>query len=190
MVAIGSFVFLVLGFTRSFRVNPFLHGSARWADERDIKAAGLLNNDGVYVGAWRDKRGTVRYLRHNGPEHVLCYAPTRSGKGVGLVVPTLLSWTQSAVITDLKGELYELTAGWRQEHAHNKVLRFEPAASSGSCCFKSSCRIAHQYRTRGWRRPKPGTPYGRSARTRAEPARSLAKNRLLLASRLHLTSLL
>jgi type IV secretion system protein VirD4 len=95
-VAIGSFAFLVLALTRSFRVNPFLHGSARWADERDIKAAGLLNNNGVYVGAWRDKRGTIRYLRHNGPEHVLCYAPTRSGKGVGLVVPTLLSWTERA----------------------------------------------------------------------------------------------
>ena len=94
-----------------------------------------MNNDGVYVGAWRDKRGKVHYLRHNGPEHVLCYAPTRSGKGVGLVVPTLLSWTESVFVTDLKGELYELTAGWRQEHAHSKVLRFEPAAASGSCCF-------------------------------------------------------
>jgi hypothetical protein len=40
-----------------FRVNPHLHGSARWVDARDIKAAGLLNNDGVYVGAWRDKAG-------------------------------------------------------------------------------------------------------------------------------------
>ena len=141
MVAIVSFLLFVFGLSRSFRVNPFLHGSARWADERDIKAAGLLNNDGVYVGAWRDKRGTLHYLRHNGPEHVLCYAPTRSGKGVGLVVPTLLSWTESAVVTDLKGELYELTAGWRQEFAHNKVLRFEPAASTGSCCFNPMAEL-------------------------------------------------
>ena len=101
MAALVSFVFLVVAFTRGFRVNPYLHGSARWADERDIKAAGLVNNDGVYVGAWRDKRGKVHYLRHNGPEHVLCYAPTRSGKGVGLVVPTLLSWTESVFVTDL-----------------------------------------------------------------------------------------
>ena len=57
MAAIVSFLFFVLALSRSFRVNPFLHGSARWADERDIKAAGLLGNDGVYVGAWRDKRG-------------------------------------------------------------------------------------------------------------------------------------
>jgi type IV secretion system protein VirD4 len=76
-----------------------------------------------------------RYLRHNGPEHVLCYAPTRSGKGVGLVMPTLLSWGESAVITDLKGELWSLTAGWRKQHAHNKVLRFEPASATGSVCW-------------------------------------------------------
>jgi type IV secretion system protein VirD4 len=50
------------------------------------------------------------YLRHPGPEHVLCYAPTRSGKEVGLIVPTLLSWRQSVFVTDLKGELYELSS--------------------------------------------------------------------------------
>jgi type IV secretory pathway TraG/TraD family ATPase VirD4 len=70
MAALGSFAFLALALMRRFRVNPFLHGSARWAGESDIKAAGLLDNNGVYVGAWRDKRGRVHYLRHNGPEHV------------------------------------------------------------------------------------------------------------------------
>ena len=117
------------------KANEFLHGSARWADKKDIEAAGLLSNDGVYVGAWMDKGGKVHYLRHNGPEHVLCYAPTRSGKGVGLVIPTLLSWASSAVITDLKGELWALTAGWRKRHANNRVLRFEPAAGDGSVCW-------------------------------------------------------
>ncbi len=121
--------------TNSSRSNDHLHGSARWADKKDIKSAGLLEQkgggDSVYVGGWEDKSGKLHYLRHSGPEHVLCYAPTRSGKGVGLVVTTLLSWSQSAVITDLKGELWALTAGWRQAHAHNKVLRFEPAALNG-----------------------------------------------------------
>jgi len=88
-------------------------------------------NTHVYVGAWLDKNGKQHYLRHNGPEHILTYAPTRSGKGVGLVLPTLLSWSESCVITDLKSELWEMTAGWRQKHANNKVLRFEPAALSG-----------------------------------------------------------
>lgn len=122
------------------KANVYLHGSARWANLDDIRAAGLLPRArtigdrlafahpatcaGVYVGAWIDSRGKQHYLRHNGPEHVLCYAPTRSGKGVGLVVPTLLSWPASTVIADLKGELWALTSGWRKQWASNKVLRF------------------------------------------------------------------
>jgi type IV secretion system protein VirD4 len=118
--------------TNTAKGNEYLHGSARWADKNDLEAAGLIgNHDGVYVGAWADKRGRIHYLRHNGPEHVLTCAPTRSGKGVGLVVPTLLSWKHSTVVTDLKGELWALTAGWRKEYARNKVLRFEPAAAEG-----------------------------------------------------------
>lgn len=131
----------------SSKANEYLHGSARWANKKDIQAAGLLqrgrtalevvtsksppSHTGVYVGAWLDENGVQHYLRHNGPEHILTYAPTRSGKGVGLVIPTLLSWPASTVVTDLKGELWALTSGWRQKHANNKVLRFEPATSNG-----------------------------------------------------------
>src|SRR4029077_19040868 len=103
-----------------------------WANPRDLRQSGLLGLgagvDAVYVGSWIDARGRQHYLRHSGPEHVLCYAPTRSGKGVGLVVPTLLSWSASAFVTDLKGELWSLTAGWRSTAARNRVLRYEPAA--------------------------------------------------------------
>lgn len=129
------------------RANEFMHGSARWADRKDIEAAGLLSNDGVYVGAWLDRKNKLHYLRHNGSEHILCYAPTRSGKGVGLVVPTLLSWKHSAVITDLKGELWALTAGWRKQHAGNKVLRFEPARLTGCIGFNplEEIRLGTEY---------------------------------------------
>ena len=112
--------------------NEFLHGSARWADMKDIRAASLIDNDGVYVGAYEEKNGKVHYLRHSGPEHCLTYAPTRSGKGVGLVIPTLLSWKHSVIVADLKGELWALTAGWRKKHADQVVMRFEPASSRGS----------------------------------------------------------
>ncbi|HQS96280.1 MAG TPA: IncP-type conjugal transfer protein TraG [Novosphingobium sp.] len=65
-----------------------------------------------------------RYLRHDGPEHVLCFAPTRSGKGVGLVIPTLLTWPGACIVHDIKGENFGLTAGWRNRFSH--VLRFDP----------------------------------------------------------------
>jgi type IV secretion system protein VirD4 len=88
---------------QSLREYSDIHGSARWAKLSDIKQAGLINQDGVYVGEW--KNGSKVYtLHHNGPEHVLCYAPPRSGKGVSLVVPTMLTWPHSAVVTDLNAK--------------------------------------------------------------------------------------
>jgi type IV secretory pathway TraG/TraD family ATPase VirD4 len=95
------------------------YGSAHWAAAKDLRAAGLLGNSGVFLGAFA---GTD--LRHDGLEHVLAFAPTRSGKGVGLVVPTLLSWTGSAVVHDIKGENWSLTAGWRSLFSH--CLLFNP----------------------------------------------------------------
>src|SRR3984885_5632543 len=95
------------------------YGSARWAETREVGEAGLLGQDGVLLGQWCD-----RYLRHDGPEHVLCFAPTRSGKGVGLVVPTLLTWPGSAIVHDIKGENWTLTAGWRAQFG--RVLLFDP----------------------------------------------------------------
>lgn len=98
------------------------YGSARWATAKEIKAAGLFASKGVFLGRLENN-----YLRHDGPEHVMCFAPTRSGKGVGLVLPTLLSWTSSAVVHDIKGENWELTSGWRSTFSH--CLLFNPTDS-------------------------------------------------------------
>jgi len=95
------------------------YGSARWASRDEIDRAELLYSAGVFLGCC----GTD-YLRHDGPEHVMAFAPTRSGKGVGLVVPSLLSWPGSAVIHDIKGENWQLTAGWRARFSH--CLLFNP----------------------------------------------------------------
>jgi type IV secretion system protein VirD4 len=95
------------------------YGSARWATASEIRAAQLTGPDGVVLG-----RLGRHYLRHNGPEHVLCFAPTRSGKGVGLVVPTLLTWPGSCVVHDIKGENWNLTSGFRARHG--RVLLFDP----------------------------------------------------------------
>jgi len=95
------------------------YGSARWARPNEIERAGLYGDAGVFLG-----RSRGRYLRHDGPEHIMAFAPTRSGKGVGLVIPTLLGWTGSAVVHDIKGENWQLTAGWRARFSH--VLLFNP----------------------------------------------------------------
>src|SRR3546814_3984903 len=69
------------------------YGSARWAGRREIRAAGMLGGEGVVLG-----RFGKAYLRHDGAEHILCFVPTRSGKGVRLVVPTLLTWPGSCIV--------------------------------------------------------------------------------------------
>ena len=95
------------------------YGSARWAKPREVAAAGLLGEDGVVLGQLDGA-----YLRHDGPEHVLCFAPTRSGKGVGLVVPSLLTWPGSVIVHDIKGENWQLTSACRGRVG--RVLLFDP----------------------------------------------------------------
>ena len=106
------------------------YGSARWAETREIREAGLLGHVGVLLGRLRD-----HYLLHDGPEHVLCFAPTRSGKGVGLVVPTLLAWPGSAIVHDIKGENWTLTAGWRTRFGRccSSIRPMRPAPATIPC---------------------------------------------------------
>lgn len=101
------------------------YGSARWANAAEVKAARLLGPDGVVLG-----RLDSAYLRHDGPEHVLCFAATRSGKGVGLVVPSLLTWPGSCIVHDIKGENWGLTAGLRA--GFGRVLLFDPTNTASA----------------------------------------------------------
>ena len=111
-----------------------LHGSAHWATPDEVAAAGILANDknagGVLFGAYNTAKkagaSAVNYLRHNGPEHMMVFAPTRSGKGVGIVIPTLLSWFQSVLVHDIKGENWALTSGFREKVLKQRCYKFDP----------------------------------------------------------------
>lgn len=105
--------------------NATTYGSARWSSARDVRKAGLFGKSGIVLGRFRG-----RYLRHAGAEHVMAFAPTRSGKGVGLVIPTLLSWTGNAIIHDIKGENWSLTSKWRS--GFSRCIRFDPTDLASS----------------------------------------------------------
>ena len=123
-LAIGVAIFMsVLRAREAQDVDTY--GSARWADRRDVEKAGMFDPDGVVLG-----KLDRHYLRHDGPEHVLCFAPTRSGKGVGLVIPSLLTWPGSAIVHDIKGENWQLTSGFRARHG--RVLLFDPTNTSSA----------------------------------------------------------
>lgn len=120
----------------AYRPQPATaHGTADWLTEKDdLIKAGLLpkfgeKGSGVFLGVNDENE----YLRHNGAEHIICMAPTRSGKGVSMIINTLLSWQHSAVVLDIKGENWGITAGYRKSIGQ-KVLCFNPADNTGMTC--------------------------------------------------------
>jgi type IV secretion system protein VirD4 len=102
-----------------------LHGAARFANEREIKRHGFRSADGILLGR---KRG--RFLTFGGSEHVIVEAPTRSGKGTGIVIPNLLTWQGSVVVLDVKRENYDASAGFRA-HYGQAVYLFNPTDREG-----------------------------------------------------------
>lgn len=122
-------VFGLLGAILRERPLP-LHGSARFASEREIKAAGLRSKEGVLLGR---KDGAL--LCFGGSEHVLVYAPTRAGKGVGYAIPNLLNWPDSVVVLDVKKENWDRSAGFRAAHGQ-EVHLFDPLEENGrTACY-------------------------------------------------------
>lgn len=106
--------------------RPPLHGAARWASASEQRAAGLRARQGLILGRANDGG----FLIADGPEHVMLYAPTRTGKGVGVVIPNLLAWPHSVVVLDIKRENFEVTASYRAESGQ-RVLMFDPLAPDG-----------------------------------------------------------
>ncbi|MGM9428727.1 type IV secretory system conjugative DNA transfer family protein [Hydrogenophaga sp. MI9] len=108
------------------RPRRALHGDARFASTAEVKRAGLLltdqqtNTPSILVGRFHG-----HFLALPGQLSVMLSAPTRSGKGVGVVVPNLLNWPDSVVVLDIKGENHAITAGYRAKH-HQAVYAFSP----------------------------------------------------------------
>lgn len=100
-----------------------LYGDARFATRAEIAKAGLFGDTGLIVG----KVGR-RFLMFDGMQHAIVSAPTRSGKGVGIVIPNLLHWPESVVVLDIKQENWNITSGYRSMHGQACYL-FNPAAS-------------------------------------------------------------
>ena len=109
---------------RMLRHRPLPHGSARFASEREIKAAGMRSKEGVLLG----RKGGAHYF--GGSEHVLVYAPTRAGKGVGYVIPNLLNWPGLVAFWDAWKRTGIAAAGFRSAHGQ-EVHLFDPLEENG-----------------------------------------------------------
>ena len=120
---IGLLVLLPAGLVAAARPRRALHGDARFASPSEIDRAGLTASDGqpgILIGRHRG-----RFLSLPGQLSVMLSAPTRSGKGVGVVIPNLLNWPDSVVVLDIKGENYDITAGYRAAHGQ-AIYAFSP----------------------------------------------------------------
>lgn len=122
-VAFGSAGLVVVAVLKLRR--PPLHGAARWASEAELAREGLRAKAGIVVG----RRGG-RLITVGGAEHVMLYAPTRTGKGVGVVIPNLLTWPDSVVVLDVKRENWQASAGFRAAHGQQVIL-FDPLDAEG-----------------------------------------------------------
>lgn len=127
---------------RPFKKPESVHGEAKWATSKDLKKMGLRSKQGVLLGLYKNKR-----LVTDGYQHILLFAPTGSGKGVGFVIPNLLFWNESVIVHDIKLENYELTSGWRKKNMKQKVYLWNPADPDG---------ISHCYNPMDWISKKPG----------------------------------
>ena len=133
LLGFGLLMLCFMSFNSTTKGHKGIHGTASFASFKEVLATGLIKKRvapvSVVVGGFTH-RGNTHILYHDGPEHILGFAPSRSGKGVCLMLPTVLTWIGSMVMLDVKGEGWALTAGWRKQYADNHVLRFDPTDES------------------------------------------------------------
>lgn len=126
---------LLLGFAICYFINKKYevlssHGTAEFAKEKDNQAMGLSPKEsGVVVGS---NPFDDTLLLDDGPAHVFLAAPTRTGKGIGIIIPTGIIWKHSMFFFDPKAELWVATAGYRKSVLGQKVMKFEPLCKDGS----------------------------------------------------------
>ena len=142
-ISLGSGAGLLALFFRGRKTDGDTYGTSKWQSTKELKKLGLTNTGGVVMGQTNDARykldqrsgnwkmlkpGSVIY--NDDKEHVLVVAPTRRGKGINFVIPTLLKWKGSVVCYDLKKENWDVTSGFRRQFSH--AIRFEPTSPTST----------------------------------------------------------
>jgi type IV secretion system protein VirD4 len=121
---VGLLIVLPAALISAARPRRALHGDARFATAAEVERAGLAGNTTTTPSILVGRYGK-RFLALPGQLSVVLSAPTRSGKGVGVVIPNLLNWPDSVVVLDIKGENFDVTAGYRAAHGQ-AVYAFSP----------------------------------------------------------------
>lgn len=138
-------IIVILFFMMKGKKKNTSQGTAKWGDLKEVDfkpgndkffGSSLISNKGVVLGRLQ---GVT--LRDNNKTHICVVAPTRTGKGVSIIIPTLIdSWADGVLVLDIKGENYQLTSGARKEKFDNLILRFAPK-SENSCKYNALSEV-------------------------------------------------
>lgn len=121
----APFLFVIIWFLMSRLESTEDYGSARFAEKDDYEKLGISHDKGLILGTLIEK-DKYKFIRAGKPLATLVIASPGSGKTAGIIIPNLLVVPNSCIVFDIKGELYDKTAGYRQEVFKNEIQKFSP----------------------------------------------------------------
>lgn len=154
-------IFVIIVFV-ALRNKITIHGAARLANDSDLTKSGFFPKDdakkfstALLIGKIFNGKYKGEYLKYIGQQFLMIYAPTRSGKGVGIVIPNCLYYQESLVVLDIKLENFTFTAGHRQDNLGQEVFLFCPDGYSDTEDMKERRMRSHRYNPLSYIRRDP-----------------------------------
>lgn len=136
--------FITLGVVLRTKEAKDPHGSARWATFLEVYKKKILfrqYKDGVILGRLKLFGRFAYTIIENLDTHIILIAKSRSGKGTGVIVPTMLNWLGSMFVLDIKGENFQRSSAYRQKSMNNKILRISPYSPENSTHYNPLAEI-------------------------------------------------
>ncbi|WP_258086626.1 type IV secretory system conjugative DNA transfer family protein [Xenorhabdus bovienii] len=150
IIYVAFIVLIIIG----LKPKKTLHGAARFATDMDLAKSGFFPaknkknkkaSTAVLIGKMDKGRYKGQYIQYMGQQFLMLYAPTRSGKGVGIVIPNCLYYFESLVVLDIKLENFISTAGHRKDKLQQEVFLFCPDGYLDSEDMKEKKLRSHRY---------------------------------------------
>ena len=154
-IFVGSLIILTMPYWKKKKLKS--HGEAEFGTYDDLKKNKKKpsdidflsgNENGFVIGYVKTLSGKLKLLYDTSMIHIALFLPTRGGKGVGYIIPSLVAGLKerSTFISDIKKENYELTSWYRAKILKHRILKFEPMSElSNSYNFLSEVRYGTNY---------------------------------------------
>lgn len=140
VVCAGFIALMIIG----LMAKKVIYGNARLATDNDLSQSTFFPSEKrvvqaiaknekpfcfppIIIGKMFRGRYKNQFIYFYGQQFLILYAPTRSGKGVGIVIPNCLNYPDSMVVLDIKLENWFLSAGYRKQALKQECFLFAPA---------------------------------------------------------------